>query len=136
MAWLNEFADAAEQTDKFKGAENHLPLLAAGLMGEAGSVLTELKKAQRERNAYPAYRRRMLEEVGDLLWYFTRIVSVVDRDLVRELEGIGHDAARLDDAAALPLFLDLGAVVGEVLAAVGRDGAAGSPDMQPLLQHA
>lgn len=135
MTWLNRFAEAAERTDNFKGAPDHLRLLAAGLMGEAGSVLTELKKAERERNAYPAYRRRMLEEVGDLLWYFTRIVSVVDRDLILEFEGTGADPAGRDDAGALPLFLDLGAVVGEVLAAVGRDTSGGSKEFRPLLRR-
>lgn len=135
MTWLNTFADAAERTDKFKGTPDHLRLLAAGLMGEAGSVLTELKKAERERNAYPAYRRRMLEEVGDLLWYLTRIVSIVDRDLVLEFEATGADSARRDDTGALPLFLDLGAVVGEVLAIVGKDASGRSQDLRPLLRR-
>lgn len=135
MSWLNEFAEAAENTDHFKGKDDHLRLLAAGLMGEAGSVLTELKKAERERNAYPAYRRRMVEEIGDLLWYFTRIVSTVDHDLIRELEGIGAETSRRDEAGALPLFLDLGAIVGEVLAAVGKDGSGRAHDMRPLLRR-
>src|SRR5262249_37408739 len=105
-SWMHEFAEAAEKTDKFKGKDKHLRLLAAGLMGEAGSVLSELKKAERERDPYPAYRNRMIEEIGDFLWYFTRIVSTVDHDLILELEGISADAARRDEAVALPLFLD------------------------------
>ena len=135
MSWLNKFADAAETTDNFKGTAAHLGLLAAGLMGETGSVLTELKKAEREREAYPAYRRRMLEEVGDLLWYFTRVVSIVDRDLILEFEGTDVDPARRDDTGALPLFLDLGAVVGEVLAAVGKDASGRSQDLRSLLRR-
>ena len=57
MAWLTEFAQAAEKTDQFIGRYDHVALLAAGLLGEAGSVVAELKKEQREREAYPAHRR-------------------------------------------------------------------------------
>jgi NTP pyrophosphatase (non-canonical NTP hydrolase) len=135
MAWLNEFAETAEKTDRFKGKDDHLRLLAAGLMGEAGSVLTELKKAERERNAYPAYRRRMVEEVGDFLWYLTRIISVVDRDLLLEFENMRAKGARCEDPAALRLFLDLGAVVGEVLAFLGTEGTNRLSDMRPLLRR-
>ena len=63
--WLTEFATSAERTDRFLGNDDHPALLAAGLMGEAGSILSELKKEKREREAYPAYRRKMEEEIGD-----------------------------------------------------------------------
>jgi NTP pyrophosphatase (non-canonical NTP hydrolase) len=136
MTWLNAFADAAEKTDHFSGSKDHLLLLAAGLMGEAGSVLTELKKAARERDAYPAYRRRMLEEVGDFLWYFMRVVSLVHPELLSDFKiPTEGDAAPRGDVKSLPLFLELGAVVGEVLGAVSNEGAARSQDIRALLQR-
>ena len=46
-------------------------------MGEVGSVLAEIKKEGRHRDAYPAYRRKLLEEVGDFLWYYIRLVTIL-----------------------------------------------------------
>ena len=83
--WLHEFAATAAKTDSFTGKPDHAALLAAGLIGEAGSVVSELKKARRERDAYPVYRERMVEEVGDFLWYFVRLAAVVAPDLLEEL---------------------------------------------------
>ena len=40
-----------------------------GLFGEIGSLVSALKKKQRDRDAYFGYQRVVLEEVGDVLWY-------------------------------------------------------------------
>src|SRR2546427_394814 len=83
MSWLTDYAEVAKRTDRFTDNAEHIALLAAGLMGEAGSVLTELKKEERERDAYPAYRHRMLEEIGDFLWYFVRLSRPPPRATLR-----------------------------------------------------
>jgi NTP pyrophosphatase (non-canonical NTP hydrolase) len=41
-----------------------------GLFGETGSLLSELKKKQRDKEAYTSYQDSILEEFGDTLWYF------------------------------------------------------------------
>ena len=48
MSWLIDYSDAAERTDQLVSRSNHVELLACGLFGEAGSLLTELKKEKRE----------------------------------------------------------------------------------------
>lgn|SRR2546422_4565059 len=133
MSWLTDYAEVAKRTDRFTDNAEHIALLAAGLMGEAGSVLTELKKEERERDAYPAYRHRMLEEIGDFLWYFVRLVSVVDGDLLVQLEAPSIIEARRKDLRALPLFLEFGAAVGELLAAIGKGNADSSQAVRSLL---
>ena len=85
MSWLTDYCNNAEQTDRLAGRPNHVALLATGLFGETGSVLTELKKAQRETAAYPSYRNRLVEEIGDLLWYFARLVTVLAPSEVEKL---------------------------------------------------
>jgi NTP pyrophosphatase (non-canonical NTP hydrolase) len=130
MTWVMQFAGAAKETDRFVGRSNHVELLAAGLTGEAGSVVAELKKEQREREAYPAYRRKMLEELGDFLWYFVRLTAVLAPDLVAEL--VVDDAGVHRDAEPLARFLELGAAVGELVAAVGRGAAGGGVRDQVL----
>lgn len=131
MTWLSEYADVAEKTDRLVGKGEHLYLLAAGLMGEAGSVLAELKKAERESNAYPGYRCRIVEEVGDFLWYFTRIVTVVDRALLQELDPTDRDYVSTE-GSTFSHFLAFGATVGDVLAAANHTRLH---EMRPLLQH-
>ena len=76
MSWLNEYYVAAAQSDKLTGEVDHLTLLLTGLVGEAGGVLVEFKKRVREGAAYPHDRSKLTEELGDALWYFTRVVHV------------------------------------------------------------
>jgi NTP pyrophosphatase (non-canonical NTP hydrolase) len=42
-----------------------------GLFGEVGGLLSELKKKLRDKDAYVAYNDSVIEEFGDVLWYFT-----------------------------------------------------------------
>lgn len=44
-----------------------------GLFGEVGSLLSELKKKQRDKNSYAAFEQSAVEELGDVLWYFSSI---------------------------------------------------------------
>lgn len=116
--WLQEFAATAETTDEFTGKPDHEALLAAGLMGEAGSVIAELKKARREREAYPVYRDAIIEEVGDFLWYFVRLAAVAAPDVLDELQAPETINLSEADGTNLTAHLDFGASVGEVLAVV------------------
>ena len=86
MSWFADYCEEAAQTDQLSRDGNHVALLATGLFGEAGSVLAELKKTVRERGAYPSYQNRLMEEIGDLLWYFARLVSVLAPSDVRKLD--------------------------------------------------
>lgn len=112
MEWLREYSVKAAETDQLKGRSDHLALLAAGLFGEAGSVAAEAKKIQREGPAYPAYRKRLIEELGDFLWYFVRFADASGIDAVRDLDfhiaetrpgGLVERALELGTAASLVL---------------------------------
>jgi NTP pyrophosphatase (non-canonical NTP hydrolase) len=118
--WLGEFALASGGTDRFRDRSDHAALLAAGMMGEAGSVLAELKKEQRERDAYPAYRGRMLEELGDFLWYFVRLAEVVDPGMPALFASTANEER--PPVTPLMLFLLFGASVGDVLAVIANGG--------------
>lgn len=53
--------------------------LALGLNGEAGEVAEQLKKAIRnDGHISPERRARILDEIGDVLWYITRIAIEFD----------------------------------------------------------
>ena len=60
------------------------PLL--GLFGEVGSLLSELKKKQRDADSYIGYEPSVIEELGDVLWYFANVASRADIELVELAE--------------------------------------------------
>lgn len=54
-----------------------LDFLLMGLFGETGSLLSEVKKKQRDRRAYFAYRESAIEEMGDVLWYLANVARML-----------------------------------------------------------
>ena len=68
---LDEYQDLTVRTDRNPsvGTEG-LGFVLLGLFGEVGSLLSELKKKQRDKDAYLAYHESVIEELGDTLWYF------------------------------------------------------------------
>jgi len=68
-----EFTRATDHGPK-KGYEGlRFPLL--GLFGEVGSLLSELKKKQRDTESYVGYAASVVEEFGDVMWYFTNVAD-------------------------------------------------------------
>jgi NTP pyrophosphatase (non-canonical NTP hydrolase) len=56
--------------------------LALGLNGEAGEVADEVKKAIRnDGHISPERRAKILDEIGDVLWYITRLAIEFDTPL-------------------------------------------------------
>jgi NTP pyrophosphatase (non-canonical NTP hydrolase) len=121
MNWLRAFSAAAAQTDSLIDHPEHSALLGAGLVGEAGSILAELKKEERERNAYPAYRRRMLEEFGDFLWYYVRLLDLYVPEFLDELQEPSRLVTRAPAEKRVRDFLEFAGVVGEIAVALGLD---------------
>ena len=122
MSWLIEYSNAAERTDQLIGKPNHALLLAAGLFGEAGSVLAELKKERRETDAYPGYRNRLIEEVGDGLWYLARLSAVLDPSVMQGLDKRAQ-AKSQQNGDSLMEAVALGVAAGQLLGALENDDA-------------
>lgn len=98
---IKEYATQALTTDQRRdGGSLAFPLL--GLFGETGSLLSEVKKKQRDRASYLGYAGAVVEELGDVLWYLT---AVADRggltldQIVAEAEQGGPRRQRSADAA-------------------------------------
>ncbi|WP_408903062.1 nucleoside triphosphate pyrophosphohydrolase family protein [Methylobacterium radiotolerans] len=68
------YSTLALSTDqRSDGGSLAFPLL--GLFGETGSLLSEVKKKQRDRASYLGYASAVVEELGDVLWYLTTVAS-------------------------------------------------------------
>ena len=123
--WLEGFSEDAKGTDQLqKQGPDHVRLLAMGLLGEAGSVLSEVKKGRREGAAYPALRSKLLEEIGDFLWYYVRLVDVLSRGLLEELASDEKARTHRDRTNDLEAILGFGAAVGRLLGSIRGDGDA------------
>lgn len=69
-----DYAAQALMTDqRSDGGSLTFPLL--GLFGETGSLLSEVKKKQRDRASYLGYAAAVVEELGDVLWYLTIVAA-------------------------------------------------------------
>ena len=115
-SWFVQYRENAERTDKLAGKPRHVELLAAGLFGETGGILAELKKRSREDAAYPVDKERLVEEIGDFLWYFARLTTVLESFNLTKLD-VPADAERPDDLADA---LALGTAVGALLDTLQR----------------
>ncbi|HEX3863659.1 MAG TPA: nucleoside triphosphate pyrophosphohydrolase family protein [Stellaceae bacterium] len=76
---MNEYQRVSRLTDRMPVNNLDMPLL--GLFGEIGSLLSELKKKQRDQRAYIKYDDAVLEELGDVLWYLSQLASRADLSL-------------------------------------------------------
>ena len=68
---LDEYQQFTTRTDRnARPGIDGLDFVLLGLFGEVGSLLSALKKKQRDREAFSAYHDSVIEELGDTLWYF------------------------------------------------------------------
>ena len=69
---LDGYAAQAALTDQRRGS-SAMSFALLGLFGETGSLLTELKKKQRDQTTYLGYADAVVEELGDVLWYLSSL---------------------------------------------------------------
>jgi NTP pyrophosphatase (non-canonical NTP hydrolase) len=68
---LDEYQEYTTRTDRNgQPGIQGLGFVLLGLFGEVGSLLSALKKKQRDREAFSTYHDAVIEELGDSLWYF------------------------------------------------------------------
>lgn len=88
---VDDYAKQAARTDQRSG-KSALGFSMLGLFGEAGSLLSEAKKKQRDDASYLGYADAVAEELGDVLWY----LAAVARRSALALSDIAANAARSD----------------------------------------
>ena len=107
---LNDFQRHTEETDKnpLKGLPGlQLPIL--GLFGEVGSLLSALKKRYRDAESFIGYADAVIEEFGDVLWYFSNIALRSNLDLSVLAQRVGRQIQDWDevDGDKYSTFADL-----------------------------
>lgn len=94
---IDEYARQAALTDQRKGKQA-LSFSMLGVFGETGSLLSEVKKKQRDKASYLGYADAVAEELGDVLWY---LASVARRSGIplSAIAADALDATRLSNTA-------------------------------------
>jgi NTP pyrophosphatase (non-canonical NTP hydrolase) len=78
---LDDYQSRAIRSDRTREGNSELDLTVLGLVGEAGSLLSEVKKKQRDARSYLGYQDAVIEEMGDMLWYFAAVAHHQDLKL-------------------------------------------------------
>ncbi|MES2321202.1 MAG: pyrophosphatase [Pseudomonadota bacterium] len=78
---LSSYQQRALETDVTIKDDKSVCLPLLGLFGEAGSLLSALKKHLREKENFKTYRNVVEEELGDCLWYLANTCSRLNIDL-------------------------------------------------------
>lgn len=94
---IDEYARQAALTDQRKG-KHALSFSMLGVFGEAGSLLSEVKKKQRDKASYLGYADAVAEELGDVLWYLASVARRSGLPL-SAIAARAVDATRLGSAA-------------------------------------
>lgn len=78
----NEYQRVASKTMQFeKGDENARAISLLGLSGEIGELSTEYKKDIRDGDKYKIFREKIIEELGDILWYISTLATLENIEL-------------------------------------------------------
>jgi NTP pyrophosphatase (non-canonical NTP hydrolase) len=98
---FSHYQEKAKETIQ-KNANDNTIVSFLGIIGEIGSLVTELKKKIRDEESYVAYKSKLCEELGDVLWYTSTIATQSDLHLEevakKNLEKI-HDRFLKDDSS-------------------------------------
>jgi NTP pyrophosphatase (non-canonical NTP hydrolase) len=95
---LNAYQRVTLQTDNLNQPGLEAPIL--GIFGEVGSLLSALKKKQRDKAAFDKYDDAILEELGDVIWYFTNLASRSGLDLSILAQRTVRDMSDWDDVGS------------------------------------
>jgi NTP pyrophosphatase (non-canonical NTP hydrolase) len=98
LVGMNEFQRHTLATDQnaLRGMDGlRFPLL--GLFGEVGSLLSALKKKQRDQASFLGYEDSVIEEFGDVLWYFSNIGARANLDMSVLAQKMSRDLSDWDE---------------------------------------
>lgn len=93
---ISVYQRIAATTDRLPDKTLRSPLL--GVFGEIGTVLSVMKKHNREGPLFSNYREGIIEELGDVIWYVSLTASRAKIDLARVMSHLNHDLRSWDSA--------------------------------------
>ena len=89
---IKDYQKFTQTTDTGAVVSGHIGYLTLGLVDEAGEVAGKFKKLFRDFDGEMSaeYRLEIIKELGDVLWYMTRMADELGTDL-EEIAEINRD---------------------------------------------
>ena len=104
---MGDYQREAARTDQTRADDSSVMVPMLGLAGEAGQLLSEYKKRLRDGEGHRHFKDRVVEELGDLLWYVANVATKFGVDLERVARAnLAKVAARWGREASRPLWFD------------------------------
>jgi NTP pyrophosphatase (non-canonical NTP hydrolase) len=72
---ISEYQRRAQASDTQKTGEDALIVPLLGLAGETGTLLSSYKKWLRDGDAHKLFKQRVIEDLGDILWYLANVAE-------------------------------------------------------------
>jgi len=73
---INDYQVKSSDTTQFdKYTKEAILISLLGLSGEVGELLTEYKKKIRDGDSYKIFKEKIVEELGDIMWYLSSIAT-------------------------------------------------------------
>jgi len=73
---IDDYQAKAAETLQFDSNSNDaISISLLGLSGEVGELSTEYKKKIRDGDSYKIFQEKIIEEIGDIMWYLTSIAT-------------------------------------------------------------
>lgn len=82
----NYQAEATETMQFNKDSEEARTIVMLGLSGEVGSLETEYKKKLRDGVRHELFKEKIMEEIGDIIWYLSSIATIENISLSKILK--------------------------------------------------
>lgn len=99
---VQEYEIHALGTDR-RSNEGSLAFPLLGLFGEAGSLLSEVKKKQRDKVTFASYSDAVIEELGDVMWYLTALCSRANLSLAEVVHKAVYEECGRDNDVPIGL---------------------------------
>lgn len=82
----NYQAEAAETMQFNKDSQEARTIVMLGLSGEVGTLETEYKKKLRDGDRHELFKEKIMEEIGDIIWYLSSIATIENISLSKILK--------------------------------------------------
>ncbi len=106
---FNTYQERARATIQKSNSDDKLTEIVPflGIIGEIGSVVTQLKIKFKDGDAYVAFKEKLSEELGDVLWYLSTIATqnnLILEDIAQDNLSKIHDRFLDDDVSTYKDF--------------------------------
>ena len=103
MTFLSRYQEVSATTDQVDSTDTlQSTIYLLGVLGEYGTLLSEIKKYRRDGDAYTGFTEHVSEELGDVLWYLVAVARKLGVDIAR-IDGQKEVVARDLDPALFSL---------------------------------